>query len=159
MTCDDVLPALELGDAAQQDAARQHARDCPACAAAVGRWLALKSALADAPALTDQERALWRAARQGSSPRVWRPRLWVAGAAAVAATVLVALLWPRPAPPPTPGPSVEALAFSAERSGRELAAFGRQLDQVDRELAALSERIVLAEARRMAAGLAEQYHR
>ncbi|HTK76666.1 MAG TPA: hypothetical protein VL371_15470 [Gemmataceae bacterium] len=159
MTCDEVLPALEMGDVVQEQAARRHVRECPACAAAIDRWLALKASLTDAPALTDRDRAVWRDARRDLLPRMRRPRLWVVGAAAVAAAVLVALLWPRPLPGPVPVSPVETLAFSAERAEREWTAFDRQLDQVESELTTLSDRIARADAKRQAADLMDQYHR
>jgi hypothetical protein len=157
MKCDDVLPALEIGDAAQERAARLHARDCPACATAMGRWLALKSSLATAPALTDQERLIWRAARREMPARLRLPRIWEVGAAAIAASVVVVLLWPRPVPGPAAAAPVEALAFSAERAEQEFAHFDRQLDQIDSELTALSNRIAMADAKRKAAELMDQY--
>ena len=158
MTCDDVLPALELGDAARRQAARNHARTCPACTAAVGRWSAVKSALAATPALTDRDRALWRDARSGSPSQPRVPRAWLAGAA-LAAGVGVALLWPRPVPEPEPSPAPppEVLTESPERVAAEFAAFDRRLDQLDGELAALENRIAVADARRTAAELAAEY--
>lgn len=157
MTCDEVLPALEMGDAAQEREACSHVQDCPACAAAVARWLALKSSLSEAPALTDQERIIWRGARRESYARTRLPRLWVVGAAAFAASVAVALLWPRPGIEPIPKPRIEALAFSAERANQEFATLDRQLDQIDSELKGLSNRIALADVKRKTAELMDQY--
>lgn len=158
MTCDDVLPALELGDAARRQAARGHARDCPTCTAAIGRWQALKSALAATPALTDRDRSSWRDARSGPPPRPRSPRAWLAGAA-VAACVGVALAWPRRAdePPPSSVPPLEVLTESPERVAEQFAAFDRRLDELDGELAALENRIAVADARRTAAELTAEY--
>ncbi len=157
MTCDDVLPALEIGDAAEEQAARQHMLDCPACTAAMARWLGLKSSLAVAPALTDQERLIWREARRESSARPRLLRAWVVGAAVIAASVVVVLLWPRTVPRPTQAPLIEALTFSAERAEKEFAVFDRQLDQIDSELAALANRIIIADVKRKVADLMDQY--
>ena len=124
------------------------------------RWLALKAALIEAPPLTDQERAVWRA-QEEVVPRKRRPLIWASAGAAVAAAVLVLLLRPRPLPPPTPGPApgppVESLTFSPERAAREFASFDRQLDQFDDELTAVSNRIALGDAKRQAAELSDRY--
>jgi hypothetical protein len=159
VTCDDVLSALEFGDAAERENARRHARSCPACAAAIDRWLALRAALTDIPPLTDRDRAVWHAAVKGPAGRR-RPSLWwAAGAAAVAATILLALLWPRPGPKPRPGPEPrgEVLTFSPERTERDLTDLGRQLDRVENELTSLANRIAAADARRQAAELKDRY--
>lgn len=159
MTCDDVLPALEIGDAVRGDAARRHAQDCPACAAAVTRWLAVKTSLGATPTLSDVDRAAWRDARREVVARPRPRRHWLVGAAAVAASVAVALAWPRPAPDPQVAPAapLEVLAYSPERAAEEYADFDRRLDQLDGELATLPDRIALADARRTAAELTAQY--
>jgi hypothetical protein len=160
VTCNDILPALEMGDAEWQQLARRHAADCPACAAAIRRWLALKTALGEAPLLTDQERAVWLAAQGKSFSRNRRPMMiWASAGAAAAAVVLAFLLWPRPVPRSIPGPMppVESLTFAPERAAREFASFDRQLDQFDNELSAVSNRLALADAKRQAEELGHRY--
>lgn len=153
MTCDDVLPALELGDASRQRAARAHAEGCAACLAAVEHWAAVKSSLAATPALTERDRATWRDARREPRPRRL-PRAWLAGAAALVG-VGVALLWPRPLPPPELPP--EVWTESPSPVAPEFADLDRRLDQLDGELTALENRIALADVRREAAKLAAEY--
>jgi hypothetical protein len=124
------------------------------------RWLELKSALSETPPLSDQDRSIWRAAQGETVPRNPRLPLILAGAgAAVAAGVLLLLLWPRPAPPPTPGPTpaVETLTFSPERAAQEFANFDRQLDQFEKELTVVSNRVALADAKREVAELGDRY--
>jgi hypothetical protein len=157
MTCDDVLPALEMGDAALMEEARRHVQDCPGCAAALERWLALKSALAVTPRLIDRERFIWREARRESFVRSRSAGLWAIGAVAIAASVVIALSWPRPGHVSTLAPPIEALAFSTELANQELAALDRQLDQIDSELKTLSNRVALVDAKREAADLLNQY--
>ena len=157
MTCDDVLPALELGDAPRQRSAHAHAAKCPACAAALEHWAAVKSSLAATPALTDRDRALWRDNRRGPPPRRL-PRAWLAGAAVVTGVgVAVALSWPRPQPLPPPELPPEVRTESPTPVAPELADLDRRLDQLDGELAALENRIALADVRREAAQLAAEH--
>ena len=153
MTCDDVLPSLELGDASRQQAAHAHVEGCAACSAAIERWAAVKSSLAATPALTDRDRATWRDARSAPRPRRL-PRAGLAGAAVVAG-VGVALLWPRPLPPPESPPEVRA--ESPSPVAPEFADLDRRLDELDGELAALERRVALADVRREAAELAAEY--
>jgi len=157
MTCDEVLPACEFGDAARRQAAHRHALDCPTCPAVLHRWQALKADLAATPPLTDRDRALWRDARQGAPGRRRVPRGWLAGAAAVAVCGAVALVWPRPEPAPPPAAPAEVLAAVPDRAAQDYEDFGRRLDELDGELAALTDRIATAEARRTAAELTAQY--
>jgi hypothetical protein len=83
--------------------------------------------------------------------------MWLVGTGAIAASVVVALMWPEPAPRPIAEPPIEVLAFSGERAKQEFAAFDKQLDQIDNELAELANRIALADAKRKAAELTDQY--
>jgi hypothetical protein len=158
--CDDVLSALELGDAGRQREARRHAAGCPACAVAMRRWLALKADLVEVSQLTERERAIWHS-QAVVIPRKRRLLVGAGVGAAVAAGVLGLLLTsrpsPAPAPGPAPGPPVESQTFSPERAAREFANFDRQLDQFDNELTAISKHIALAEAKREAAELSDRY--
>jgi hypothetical protein len=102
MNCEQILAALETGDAHEQDDARHHIESCPSCAAAVAALEELKSALAEPALLTESNRAAWMAAmttvRASSTIRSTAPvrrsshRLVVAAAAVVLLVGAIALL-------------------------------------------------------------------
>jgi hypothetical protein len=102
MNCEQILAALETGDAREQDDARHHIRSCPSCAAAAAAFEELKSALAEPSLVTEIDRSAWLAAigadRASSTTRDSAPvrrssqRLVVAAAAVVLLVGAVALL-------------------------------------------------------------------
>lgn len=102
MNCEQILAALETGDAREQDEARRHIESCPTCAAAVAALHELKSALAEPAPVTDADWSLWLAAmsadraastiRESAPNRRSSQRLVVAAAAVVLLVGAVALL-------------------------------------------------------------------
>lgn len=167
MRCDEVLAALETGGPMRRRAARRHAARCVPCARAVAGWLALRQGLAEAPPLTDRHEQLWIAAIEpvGESPP--RPAWRVAAVALAACALLAAGYWllggrERPRPDgPLPAPPVanriEVDPIEVRSVVAALTPLERRLDQVEQELAALSRRAELSDARRETEKLLDTY--
>jgi hypothetical protein len=168
MTCDDFLPALETGGYFRRAAAKRHAAACPACARSLAAWEALKRELAAAPALTPRERDLWTAAAGTAAgrPRVRRLRRAVDFAIAASLLGLATYLFlhsRKPdgnteAPPRASStPVVIVTAVSPASVAIELSPLEQRLARLEAELATLSQRAELADLRRQAATLLDEY--
>jgi hypothetical protein len=177
MNCEQILAALETGDAREQDEARRHVETCPTCAAAVTALEELKSALAEPAPVTEAERSAWLSAmsadrasstiRESAPNRRSSQRLVVTAAAVVLLVGTVALLiqragdrdvivekqkdqpiTPQVAPERTPpGTVVEEPGRTDPRYVAELDAVRKDVTSMRSELERLRSRAALLDVR------------
>ncbi|MBS0264627.1 MAG: hypothetical protein JSS02_22020 [Planctomycetes bacterium] len=96
MTCDDFLPALELGSPAEQQSAREHAAACPRCAAVAAALSRTKQDWATHAPLPSAWRTAWEQTADqdrtfASVAQPWTRQMagWVVTAACTLVAVLV----------------------------------------------------------------------
>ncbi len=163
MNCDDLLPALETGGFLRRRAARRHAAACPACARVLERWQDLKRALAAPAPLTDRERELVADAIEPRLPvpRAWsfRPVLVTGLAASLVLTAVVLSLRRGDGPTPPGGTEIRVASVTAQDVADACGPLEADLDRVERQIAALSERVQLGDVKRQAGTLLDQYRR
>ena len=153
MKCDQFVSSLATGGSFRRWRARLHAARCPRCAELREQLRDIARELAEAPALTAAQRALWSAASvEESRPsstrmRMFRPYLAAAGVLVILAMIAAWAAWMRPRQDggremiaterPSAKPKAEwnelliTLRADADRLGRELLALRHQADLMD----------------------------
>jgi hypothetical protein len=164
MNCEDFLPALETGDAAQQREARQHAAVCPRCAAAQASLVRLKSVLAAHEPLPAAARAVWEQAARAPAPEPlrrpnWLPRLAGLLTASAACAVVFILVIPRDAGRGRIAGISGSTTVIEHDSTAELAHLKAAVDSLDGNLVALAEHAERLETEREIALTLNQYTR
>jgi len=168
MKCDRVLSSLATGGVVARWQARRHVAGCLRCAEAQIQLGEIARELAEAPALTAAQRALWTAA--GTEPTASRPRrVWAYRAGLAAAAVLLGAIglkiWgPQPggggARPSIatidPRPSAPSALQPSER-GKLASEMLAKVDRLDHELAKLRREGDLLDVRKDADALWDRY--
>ena len=166
MTCEEFLPALETGDALEQQAAREHAAGCPRCAAAAAALAAFKATLARHEPLSESARQVWENASQTATPestrRRWAPAMagfLAAAAACLMVSILVTSRHDNNRGNQITDRSGTSAAVIEHDPAVEFAELVNALDMLDGNLVALAERAERLEIEREITLTLNQYNR
>jgi hypothetical protein len=151
--CDEIVAALTTGGPIHRWRARRHAARCPRCAAMQDALAQVAEALAEAPALTAAERALWSAAaeREQSEKPAWVIPLRPALAGALAAGILgvVCVWWAVHTPQKAPSqPNVAVVERPPTQETTDVKSLRGEAVALAQELDQLSRRADLLDARK-----------